>query len=303
MTPAPPVGARPVEGEEPSGSSPSNRLAKLVTLGPGVTYLALLLAVPLGLVVGYSFLKRGRFGGVVVEPTLQAWGKLANPIFFDVVAGSVKIALIATLLALLIAYPAAWVISGLPARWKTVALVAVVLPFWSNFLIRTYAWIVLLNNEGVINRVLRAMGVVDQPLGMLYTEGSIVVGLVYIYLPLMMLPLYASIERLDPALREAAFDLGATPRRTFLRVLLPLTLPGIMAGSIFVFVPSLGNFVVPELLGGGQEIMIGNLIRDQFFKARDLPFGSVLALCVIGLMLLLLWAQATVLRRTRETHG
>ncbi|MDH4117246.1 MAG: ABC transporter permease [Acidimicrobiia bacterium] len=292
-----------LEGEEAKASSPSSRLGKTVTLGPGLAYLAVMLGAPLALIVGYSFLTRGSFGGVVMEPTLDAWGKLANPIFFDVVAGSIKIASIATVLALAIGYPAAWVIAGLPAKWKTVALVAVVLPFWSNFLIRTYAWIVLLNNEGLINRVLRGWGLIDEPLGMLYTEGAIVVGLVYIYLPLMILPLYSSIERLDPALREAAFDLGASPRRTFRRVLLPLTLPGIMAGSIFVFVPSLGNFVVPELLGGGQEIMIGNLVRDQFFKARDLPFGSVLALCVIALMLVLLFIQATVLRRTRETHG
>jgi spermidine/putrescine transport system permease protein len=262
-----------------------------------------MLVVPLGIVIGYTFLTRGRFGGVLVEPTLENWAKLSNPIFFDVVLGSIKIASFATALALLIGYPAAWVIAGLPAKWKTVALVAVVLPFWSNFLIRTYAWIVLLNNEGLINRLLRGSGLIDQPLSLLYTEGAIVVGLVYIYLPLMILPLYASIERLDPALREAAFDLGATPVRTFRRVLLPLTLPGIMSGAVFVFVPSIGNFVVPELLGGGQEIMVGNLIRDQFFKARDLPFGSVLAMCLIGLMVLLLFAQATVLRRTRHTHG
>jgi spermidine/putrescine transport system permease protein len=255
------------------------------------------------LVVAYSFARRGRFGGVVWEFSLDSWAKLANPIFADVLVGSVQIALSATLLALAIGYPAAWAIAGLPARWKTVALVAVVLPFWSNFLIRTYAWIVLLNNEGLISKAMRAVGLADEPLGLLYTKGAIVIGLTYIYLPLMVLPLYASIERLDPALREAAFDLGATPSRSFRRVLLPLTVPGIMAGSVFVFVPSLGNFVVPELLGGGREIMVGNLIRDQFFRARDLPFGSVLALCVIGLMVALLFAQAVVLRRTRDTHG
>ncbi len=287
-----------------SASSGRGRLVGWsVTLGPGVGYLAVMLGVPLGLVVVYSFMTRSRFGGVLWQFSLDSWAKLANPLYADVVLGSMKIALMATVLALLIGYPAAWAIAGLPKRWKMVGLIAVVLPFWSNFLIRTYAWIVLLNNEGLINRWLRELGLIDEPLGLLYTEGAIVVGLVYIYLPLMVLPLYASIERLDPALREAAFDLGATPFRTFRRVLVPLTLPGIMAGAVFVFVPSLGNFVVPELLGGGREIMIGNLIRDQFFRARDVPFGSVLALCVVALMLVLLYVQASVLRRTRETHG
>ncbi len=291
------------DGTTPSPPASNNGLGRLVTLGPGLGYLALMLVVPLGIVVGYTFLTRGRFGGVLMDPTLDNWAKLSNPIFLDVAVGSIKIALIATGLALVIGYPAAWVIAGLSTKWKAVALVAVVLPFWSNFLIRTYAWIVLLNNEGLINRALRGMGLVDESLSLLYTEGAIVVGLVYIYLPLMILPLYASIERLDPAFREAAFDLGATPVRAFRRVLLPLTLPGVMSGAVFVFVPSIGNFVVPELLGGGQEIMVGNLIRDQFFKARDLPFGSVLAVCLIGLMVLLLFAQATVLRRTRHSHG
>ncbi len=262
-----------------------------------------MLVVPLGMVAGYTFLQRGRFGGVVFQPTLDNWARLGNPLFLDVVMGSVKIALIATVGALLIGYPAAYVIAGLSAKWKVIALVAVVLPFWSNFLIRTYAWILILNNEGLINRLLGGWGFIDRPLPLLYTEGAIVVGLVYIYLPLMILPVYASIERLDPALREAAFDLGATPVRAFRRVILPLTVPGIMGGAVFVFVPSLGNFVVPELLGGGKEIMVGNLIRDQFFKARDLPFGSVLAWCVIGLMLALLFIQASVLKRTRQADG
>jgi spermidine/putrescine transport system permease protein len=182
-----------------------------------------------------------------------------------------------------------------------VALILVVLPFWTNFLIRTYAWIVLLNSEGIVNGGLRALGVIDQPLALLYTDGAVVAGLLYAYLPLMILPLYSSIERLDPELREASANLGATPARTFLNVTLPLTMPGVLIGCIFVFVPSIGNFVIPELLGGGKTVMVGNLIRDQFLKARDWPFGAVLALVVIVMLAGLLVLQAYLSRRTEAT--
>jgi spermidine/putrescine transport system permease protein len=200
-------------------------------------------------------------------------------------------------LALLIGYPTAYAITRLPSRWRLAALILVVVPFWTNFLIRTYAWIVLLNSEGPLNSALVGAGVVAQPLTLLYTQGAVVAGLLYAYLPLMILPLYASIERLDPELREAATDLGASRWRTFRDVTWPLTLPGAMTGAIFVFVPSLGNFVVPELLGGGKTVMVGNVVRDQFLKARDWPFGSVLALVVIVLLVVLFALQAMVSRR------
>ena len=177
------------------------------------------------------------------------------------------------------------------------ALVLVVLPFWSNFLIRTYAWIVLLNSEGPINQVLVNLGVVGAPLDLLYNRGAVVVGLLYAYLPLMILPVYASIERVDPQLQEAARNLGAGRLRAFLDVTLPLTLPGTLIGAIFVFVPSMGNFIVPELLGGGKTVMVGNLIRDQFLEARNWPFGAVLALSVVGFLILLFALQALVARR------
>jgi spermidine/putrescine transport system permease protein len=207
------------------------------------------------------------------------------------------------LLALLLGYPTAWAIARLPRRWRTVALVLVVLPFWTNFLVRTYAWIVLLNSQGPLNGVLMDLGVIGQPLELLYTPGAVVAGLLYAYLPLMILPLYASIERLDPELREASANLGARPARTFLSVTLPLTLPGVLIGSIFVFVPSMGNFIVPELLGGGKTVMVGNLIRDQFLKARDWPFGSVLAIAVLVCLAGLLIVQARVSRSTVTAPG
>ncbi|MFF4773417.1 ABC transporter permease [Microtetraspora fusca] len=270
-------------------------VGRLATMGPGFGFLIVFLAVPLALVLSYTVFRRGRFGGVVYEATGENFTRLIDPLYLDVVIGSVKLATITTLLALLLAYPTAYMIARLPAKWKVIALVAVVLPFWTNFLIRTYAWIVLLNSEGLVNSGLDALGL--GKLELLYSDGAIVAGLLYAYLPLMILPLYSAIERLDPQLREASSNLGARPIRTFWSVTLPLSLPGVLTGCVFVFVPSLGNFVIPELLGGGRRIMVGNLIRDQFLKARDWPFGSVLALSVIGVLVLLLFAQAWASRR------
>jgi spermidine/putrescine transport system permease protein len=269
-------------------------------LGPGLLYLGVFLLVPLSLIVVYAFMQRGRFGGIVYEPTLDNFTRALDPIFLNVLLDSLVIAGITTVLALLLGYPTAYVIAMLPRKWRTVALIAVVLPFWTNFLIRTYAWIVLLNSEGPVNQTLTGSGLVDEPLTLLYTKPAVVAGLLYAYLPLMILPLYSSIERLDPELREAASNLGASSLRVFRDVTFPLTLPGILTGCIFVFVPSLGNFVIPELLGGGKTVMVGNLIRDQFLRARDWPFGSVLALSVIGFLIGLFLIQAWVTRRVNE---
>jgi spermidine/putrescine transport system permease protein len=270
----------------------------VLLLGPGFAYISVLFLIPLGLIVSLAFFQRGRFGGVVYEPTLANFERALEPVFVQVLIDSVVIAGITTLLALVIGYPTAWVIANLPRRWRVIALILVVLPFWTNFLIRTYAWIVLLNREGIVNGALRSVGIIDEPLGLLYTDGAVVAGLLYAYLPLMILPLYSSIERLDPELREASANLGARPIRTFFHVTLPLTLPGVLIGSIFVFVPSIGNFVIPELLGGGKTVMVGNLIRDQFLKARDWPFGSVLAIVVVAALMGLLVLQSYVSRRT-----
>jgi len=266
-------------------------------LGPGLVYVGLFLVVPLALILSYTIFQRGRFGGVVYEPTLDNFTRAIEPIYLDVLVNSLKIASITTVLALILGYPTAYFIAQLPRRWRTLALIAVVLPFWTNFLIRTYAWIVLLNSEGPVNQALTGVGLIDEPLRVLYTEPAVIIGLLYAYLPLMILPLYSSIERLDPELREASANLGAGPVRTFFSVTWPLTLPGAITGCIFVFVPSLGNFVVPELLGGGKTVMVGNLIRDQFLKARDWPFGATLALAVIAFLVLLFIGQAWATRR------
>ena len=269
-------------------------------LGPALTWWVLLLAVPVGLVLAYAFFKRGTYGGVVYEFGFGNFERAFDGLYLDVFWFSVRVALEATLLALLIGYPTAWFIATRPERWRTALLVIVVLPFWTSLLIRTYAWIVLLNNEGLINESLIGIGLIDEPLSLLYNEFAIVLGLVYGYLPLMVLPLYAAIERLPSEVREASQDLGANAIKSFFTVTLPLTRTGVAAGCIFVFVPSLGNFIVPELLGGGRQQMVGNLIQLQFLEARDWPFGATIALGVIALMTVVLLVQAWLSARDRR---
>lgn len=283
-----------------SGRGASKRRAlgaRAVFTGPGLLYLTAFMTIPLLIVFSYAFLTRGRFGGVTWTFTLGNFTKALDPTYLSILGNSVLIAGVTTLLALALGYPTAYAITRLPARWRTVALVLVVLPFWSNFLIRTYAWIVLLNSEGPVNSVLMNLGIIGAPLDLLYNRGAVVVGLLYAYLPLMILPVYAAIERVDPQLQEAARNLGASRMRAFRDVTLPLTLPGAMIGAIFVFVPSMGNFVVPELLGGGKTVMVGNLIRDQFLEARNWPFGAVLALSVVIFLVVLFAIQAAIGRR------
>ncbi|MDX1738903.1 MAG: ABC transporter permease, partial [Alphaproteobacteria bacterium] len=216
---------------------------------------------------------------------------------------SARIAGTATIIALLLAYPAAYAISLAPRNRQTSFLFLVMLPFWSNYLIRTYAWIVLLNREGLVNNGLEAIGVISAPLDLLYNEFSVITGLVYNYLPFVVLAIYSSISKLNPEIREASEDLGAPGWKTFIRVTLPLTLPGVAAGAVFVFVLSVGNFITPDLLGGGKLQMVGNLIYDQFLSARDWPFGASLSFILIGIMMMLLFAQAVIVNRSQMSGG
>lgn len=272
-------------------------LEKAALLGPGLLYTGTLLLVPLGLVVAYAFLTPGRFGAVEGPVTVDNVRQLGEPVFRSVIFTSIGLSAAATFFALLIGYPAAYAISRLPRKWRTVAVIAVVLPFWTNFLIRTYAWVVLLNNEGLINKLLRATSVIDNPIALMNNRPAIVLGFVYAYLPLMILPLYASIERLDPEVTEAATNLGASSLVRFRTVILPLTVNGVFSGCLFVFVPSLGNFVIPELLGGGKTATLGTLARDQFLKAFNWPFGSAVVLVVLTIVFVTVGVQNRVARR------
>ena len=272
-------------------------LQRALLLAPGLTWLALLLVVPCALVLVYSFFERGVYGGIDYIFTLENYRRAIDPLYLKIFLQSMRIAALTTALALAIGYPAAYMIATAPQRYQKALLILAILPFWSNYLIRTYAWIVLLNREGLINKTLGGLGVVDEPLNMLYTDGSVIIGLLYAYLPFMILTLYASIARLGPALSEASADLGASSLQTHRHVILPLCLPGIAAGCVFVFVLSIGNFITPDLLGGGRRIMVGNLIYDQFLSARDWPFGASLAFILIGIMMFLLFVQAWVVNR------
>jgi spermidine/putrescine transport system permease protein len=278
----------------------SETVRRLVLLGPGLGWLAIFLVVPCAIVFVYSFFERGTYGGIDYVFTLENYARAVDPLYLSILLTSARVAVVTTLAALVIGYPAAYLIATAPKSWQMPLLILVMLPFWSNYLIRTYAWIVLLNNQGLINHGLQELGIISAPISMLYNEFAIVVGLLYGYLPFMVLALYSSISRLNREIFEASADLGASSLRTFVRVTVPLTIPGIAAGSVFVFVLSIGNFVTPNLLGGGHSLMVGNLIFDQFLSARDWPFGAALAFVLIGLMMLLLVAQAWAVNRSQR---
>lgn len=277
-------------------------LERAALLGPGLLYAGVLLVVPLGLILVYAFLTGGRFGAVDTPVTLDNVQRLGEPVFRDVIFTSIGLSAIATVIALFIGYPAALAISKLPRRWRTVAVICVVLPFWTNFLIRTYAWVVLLNNEGLINQLLRATSVIDDPIALMNNRPAIVLGFVYAYLPLMILPLYAAIERLDPQMAEASTNLGADPLTRFRTITLPLTVNGAFSGCLFVFVPSLGNFVIPELLGGGKTATLGTLARDQFLKSFNWPFGSAVVLVVLVIVFVIVGVQNRIASRIEGTN-
>jgi len=277
----------------------------LLLVLPGFLWLGLFMVVPCAIIFAMAFFERGVYGGIdYAAVTSENFRRALDPLYLSILLDSGRIALLATALSILIAYPAAYAISRARPGLQPGLLILVLLPFWSNYLIRTYAWMVLLNREGVINGFLRWAGAIDQPLPMLYNEFAVVLGLVYNYCPFVVLAIYAALQRLDPSYAEASRDLGAGAATTFLRITLPLTLPGVAAGAVFVFILSIGNFVTPDLLGGGRLQMVGNLIYDQFLTARDWPFGATLSLILIAVMtaLLLLQALGTNRARGRRRH-
>jgi len=269
-------------------------------LTPGLGWLLVFLVLPCLLVLVYSFVERGAYGGIEWTFTWDNYQRAFDPLYLGILLKSAKIAALATLFAVLIGYPAAYAIARAPRHRQPVYLFLVMLPFWSNYLIRTYAWIVLLNREGLLNKLAATLGYSGEPISLLYTESSVVLGLVYNYIPFVILAIYSSLSRINGELWEASRDLGASGWMTFRRIILPLSVPGIAAGSVFVFVLSIGNFITADLLGGKQVQMVGNLIYSQFLTARDWPFGSALSFILIAIMLLLLFVQALLARRAAE---
>ncbi len=263
-----------------------------VLMAPALAWLTALMVVPSALVLALAFFRRGIYGGVDYTFTLENFANVVDPLYAGIFLNSARIAGLATLIAVVVGYAAAYAIAAAPRHRQPLYLFLAVLPFWSNYLIRTYAWIVLLNREGLLTQLLRWVGYTGEPPSLLYTEGAVIAGLVYNYLPFVVLACYAPLARLNPELREASRDLGGSAFTTFRRITLPLTLPGVAAGAVFVFVLSIGNFVTPALLGGGRFQMIGNLVYDQFLAANDWPFGAALAMALIAIMMLLLMLQA-----------
>ena len=260
-----------------------------VFLAPTSVILAATLVAPLAIVCVYSFLSRGSYGGVREPLSLENYTRLWDPLYGLIFWRSFWIAGISTAICLVLGFPLAMFIAS-SGRRKTLYLSLVILPFWTSFLIRIYAWMFLLRDTGLINTALQAMGVIREPLPMLYNDGAVILGLVYGFLPFMVLPLYATLERLDASLIEASADLGARPFETFFRVTLPLCAPGIRAGAILVFVPSLGTYLTSDLLGGSKTILIGNLVQNQFTAARDWPFGAAASLALMIIATALLFA-------------
>ncbi len=266
-----------------------NRLRALF-LAPSAAFTVVLFLIPLTIIVAYSFMTRGVYGGVTGPWTLENYQRLFDPLYGVILWRSLVMATLATLLCLAVAFPLALFIARADAKWKSIYLYLVILPFWTSFLVRTYAWMFLLRDSGLINSILLSLKIIDQPLPLLYNETAVVVGLVYGYLPFAVLPLFSNLDRLDKALLEAAADLGATPWETIRHVVLPLCAPGMRAAGVLVFIPCLGAYLTPDLLGGGKSIMIGNLIQNQFTTARDWPFGAAVSLALMALVMVLLTA-------------
>ena len=274
--------------------------------------LALFFIFPLLIMLIYSFLQRGTYGGLRpisdVSMYLKSFDWLSNyfrslqPIYVEIYFRSLWMAVFTTILCLLIGYPMAYFISlKVRPTLKNTMLTLVVIPFWTSFLIRTYAWIIILRTEGIINNGLMWLGVIQTPIEtLLYSQFAVMLGLVYGELPFMILPLYASIEKLDLSLLEAAEDLGANAFRTFWRVTVPLTLPGIAAGIVLVFIPTIGSFITPDLLGGAKSILVGNLIQNQFVIARDKPFGSAICFGLTAFVLIMLFVYARYTTRKEK---
>lgn len=281
-----------------SANTPAKRLRLGLLLSPAVFWLTLFFLAPLAVIIVYSFLTRSSTGSVVWIFTLDNFAKLFQEgVYLRIFWRSVWMALVTTLICLVISYPLALFIARQNPRWRTILIFLILVPFWTNFLVRTYAWMVILNNNGMINSIVVALG--GERLTLLNTQGAVLLGLVYGQLPFMVLPIYASIDRFDFNLLEAASDLGANRWQAFVRVMLPLTAPGIAAGSVLVFIPTAGNYIVPVLLGGGKVALIGNFLETQFRQAQNQPLGSAAALLV---MLLLTAGVAIYFRVTTEEN-
>ncbi|KAB0286973.1 spermidine/putrescine ABC transporter permease PotB [Vibrio fortis] len=253
-------------------------------------WLVIFVMIPNIMIIGTSFLTRDEANLIEMTFTLDNYVRLADPLYFKVLAHSFYMAIVATLLCLVIGYPFAYIVAKMPAKWRPFMLFLVIVPFWTNSLIRTYGLKIVLGTQGVLNKSLMALEIIDKPMRIMYTETAVMIGLVYILLPFMILPLYSAIEKLDDTYIEAAKDLGANKLQTLLKVILPLTMPGIIGGCLLVLLPALGMFYISDLLGGAKNLLIGNVIKSQVLNARDWPFGAATSIALTAAMAVMLYA-------------
>ena len=280
----------------PSGTRRPGLLGWLL-MTPMLLWLVAFVVAPTLILLVYSFCQRDDLGQVVYSFTWDNYRRIFfdsdtgrfGTVYFTVFIRSIVYAGLTTVICLILGYPVAWFIGRAPESRRNLLLTLVMIPFWTSFLIRTYAWITILSTNGLLNGFLEYAKLIEEPFGMLYTPGAVVLGLVYSYLPFLILPVYGSVEKLDNSLVEAAFDLGAGPLRAFQKVILPLTRPGIVAGVLLVFIPAIGMFAISQLMGGGTEPTIGEVIQNQFMQARDWPFGAALGMTLVVLFAVAFW--------------
>jgi spermidine/putrescine transport system permease protein len=282
-------------------------------LSPVTIYLGIFFFGPLVIIAVFSFLEPGLYGGVEWNFYHWNYGRIFGwadgviewyePIYLKILFRSMLMAVFTVITCLFVVYPVTFWVSRLPERAQLFFMFLITLPFFTSLIIRLYAWLVILKPSGVINDFLLGLGLIDAPLDMLFTRFAVVLGMVYVMIPFMFLPVYASVERLDRSLIEASGDLGARGWQTFLKVILPQTLPGIAGGSVLVFIPSVGNFIIPDVLGGAKGLMIGNLVEQQFLDARNWPFGAALSMVIMAVVLTVMLIYATKVVRAGRQVG
>lgn len=276
-----------------------NFIAGSAFLGPPTIWIGALFFLPMIAIVLLSFWRVVDYD-IVADFTLTNYEKLFRPLYLSVFWRTIKISLLVTVISLFIGYPVAYYLARKTQRFRLTLVVLVILPLWTSYLVRTYAWMLILGTNGAINQALQAIGLISEPITwLLYSDFAVTLALVHIYMPFLILPLYSVLEKLDPRLLEASKDLGGGRWRTFLYVTLPLSLPGVATGCLFVFIPSMGSFVTPELLGGTRSILIGSMVAQQFGAAYDYPLGSAMSLAIMAIILVV----AVVLLRTGRPAG
>ena len=266
-----------------------NLLPKMAMAGPVSLWMILFVTLPLMYIIFISFMSRGVFGDVVYTPTIESYQTILDPTYFKVIVKSLQAAGITTLLCILIGYPFAYIIARKPKDVAAKMITLLMIPFWTNSLMRLNAWLLLFQTSGPVNNFLTGFGLVDKPISFIYTDELVLIGLITNMLPFAVLPLYSTIEKLEKSLLEASADLGANARQTFMNVTLPITFPGIFSAIILVFIPSLGIYTVTDMLGGGKVMYIGNIIKNQFGAIRNWPLGAALAVLLIVITMLLIF--------------